>query len=169
MNRRPWPDGDCSGFTIIEVLVTCAIMAVLSTITIAGFSAWLPSYRLNTAARELYSTMQQVKITAIKQGNPCTITFPVGPDRYVAAALNNKTVRLSDYGSGVIYGGAPGSGAPIPPYTSITVNARGLPVPGAEYRVYLTNDKGSNYYMVSIEPSGVLKLLRCAPGSTIYQ
>jgi prepilin-type N-terminal cleavage/methylation domain-containing protein len=109
MNRRPWRNGDCSGFTIIEVIVACAIIAILSTITVAGFSAWLPNYRLNTAARELYSTMQQVKITAIKQGKPCSITFAASPEeKYVAAALNNKTVKLSDYGGGVKYGKAPG-------------------------------------------------------------
>ena len=175
MNRRPWLCGGCSGFTMIEIIVTCVIIAILSTITMAGFSAWLPSYRLNTAARELYSTMQQVKIAAIKQGKPCTINFAVaGGDRYTAPALNNKTVRLSEYGSGIMYGGAPGSGAPTPPYTAstVSVNARGLPEPqpptfpsGTIYRVYLTNERGSNYYEVSIGPAGVLSLKRWVSGS----
>jgi hypothetical protein len=110
--------------------------------------------------------MQQLKSTAIKQGKSCTITFTA--TQYVAPLLNNKTVNLSDYGGGVIYGKAPGYSSTFPLYpASVTVNARGLP--GAEFRVYLTNDKGSNYYMVKIGPSGVLRLLRCAPGSTVYQ
>lgn len=168
MNRKPWRGGDCSGFTIIEVIVTCVIIAILSTITIAGFSVWLPRYRLSTAARELYSTMQQVKITAIKQGKSCSITFQASPEeQYVAPALNNKTVKLSEYAGGVIYGKAPGDTTAYTAYPAspITMNARGLPVPTAEYRVYLTNQKASNYYMVSLGPSGVLSLKRWVSSS----
>jgi len=64
-----------SGFTLTEVLVTFAIIAILSAIAVPGFSRWMPNYRLKSAARDVVSNFQSAKLTAIKKGINCTITF----------------------------------------------------------------------------------------------
>jgi type IV fimbrial biogenesis protein FimT len=64
-----------SGFTLQEVLVTFAIIAILSAVAVPGFSRWLPNYRLKSAARDVVSNFQVAKLTAIKKGINCTITF----------------------------------------------------------------------------------------------
>lgn len=64
-----------SGFTLTEVLVTFAIIAILSAIAVPGFSRWIPNYRLKSAARDVVSNFQSAKLTAIKKGINCTITF----------------------------------------------------------------------------------------------
>ena len=64
-----------SGCTLVEVLVTIAIIAILSAIAVPGFSRWIPNYRLKSAARDVVSNFQLAKLTAIKKGINCTITF----------------------------------------------------------------------------------------------
>ena len=64
-----------NGFTILELVVIIAILAVLLLIAIPGFSRWLPNYRLRAATRDLFSNFQHAKLTAIKRHRTCAISF----------------------------------------------------------------------------------------------
>jgi prepilin-type N-terminal cleavage/methylation domain-containing protein len=58
------------GFSLIEIVVAIAIIGVLAAIAVPNFLSWLPNYRLKTTARDLYTAIQNAKITAVKQ-NAC--------------------------------------------------------------------------------------------------
>ena len=64
-----------SGFTLIEVLMTIVVLAILAAVAVPGFSVWLPNYRLKAAARDMVSNFQLAKLTAVKRNTNCAITF----------------------------------------------------------------------------------------------
>ncbi len=64
-----------SGLTIIEVLTVIVIMAIMMGIGFPYIIGWLPSHRARNAARDVHSTMQSARMTAIKEHQPCTVTF----------------------------------------------------------------------------------------------
>lgn len=77
------------GFTIIEVIVVCAIIGIVAAVGIPGFSKWLPNYRLRLAAQELLSSFQLAKTTAIKTNTNCTAIFSIPSfNRYINGDTN---------------------------------------------------------------------------------
>ena len=161
MKRESGKKGGRSGFTLVELMVVCATVMILGTISTAGFSVWLPSYRLKSAARELYSTMQQVKLSAIKQRGSCTITYSTSPSHQYVATGVAKTVKLSDYGSGVQFLGP--SGETFSP-SVITFNSRGT-CDGIVGYAYLSNQKQSAYYRIGPMSTGAIQLQKYNAGA----
>jgi len=57
MNKR--------GVTLIELIVVFVIIAIGATLMIPNMGAWLPSYRLRSATRDLVSTMRVAQMRAV--------------------------------------------------------------------------------------------------------
>ena len=64
-----------SGFTLIELMVTAAILTIIVVISIPTFSNWLPNHRLSSAARDLVSNLRKAKMEAVKNNAMCTVRF----------------------------------------------------------------------------------------------
>jgi len=63
------------GFTMIEVFIAIAIMAIMMGIGFPYISGWLPNHRLRNATRDIYSNMQLARMTAIKEHVCYTAVF----------------------------------------------------------------------------------------------
>lgn len=58
---------DQKGFTLIELMVTIAILAIVLGIAIPSFSNVLSSNRVDTVSQELYGAMQLARSEAVKR------------------------------------------------------------------------------------------------------
>ena len=155
-----------SGFSILELLIVITVMSIIAAISIPNYLSWIPEKRLRSACDELYSNLNYAKMGAIKNNNSWAIVFTPGAGTYQVqrdyggANTPDKTVTLSDYGSGVRYGlgnatqtvsngslvndttaNANSDGVTYDSPTNIVVfTSRGIIDPNNLGYVYLTND-----------------------------
>jgi len=81
-----------SGFTMVELIVVGAILAILAAAAIPNFIGWLPEHRLRSAADDINSCFQLAKLQAVRENAPVTIQ--------VDAATDTLTVFMDDGNGG---------------------------------------------------------------------
>ncbi|HSO20579.1 MAG TPA: GspH/FimT family pseudopilin [Desulfosarcina sp.] len=64
-----------SGFTLIELAVATAIIAIVSVIAIPGMISWVSNSRVNASARDIVACIQRARIEAVKQNRFVVVTF----------------------------------------------------------------------------------------------
>jgi len=148
-----------SGFTLIQLTIIIALLAILTAVGVPNFLSWLPKYRLKRAARDLYSNLQLAKMTAIKSNKDCMVKYYKNPDRYTVDLLN-KTKRLSDYKSGISFCGPNNQTFAA---ATITFNSRGT---GNSGYAYLSDSGNTAYYRVGPLTSGAVKLEKWSGGTS---
>lgn len=65
--RGPLSAGACSGFTLLELLITVAVAAILAALAAPGFASLINSNRLSAQANEVVASLQLARTEAIKQ------------------------------------------------------------------------------------------------------
>jgi prepilin-type N-terminal cleavage/methylation domain-containing protein len=168
-----------SGFTMIEVIVVMALIAIAAAMAIPTFTVWMPNYRLRAATNDLYANLQLAKSGAVRDHGEWAVQFDTVNNSYglvskwgeVDQAIV-KTVVLSDYGSGVAFGhgnatddvpdGANPIGDDVTYGADVAVfNMRGTCSAGY---VYLENSR-NNAFAVGSLSSGAVRMRRWS-GST---
>ena len=108
-----------SGFTITELMVTIAVIAILASVAIPNFLAWLPNYRLRSGAEEIHFTLQLARIRAIKENATATVSFDIANETY-RASVGDQTIRRGQMPAGIdIFSAAFGG-------TSVQFDSRGI-------------------------------------------
>ncbi len=75
MNRK--------GITLIELVVVMVIIAIGAVLLIPNIGAWIPNYRLRSAARDICSTMRTAQIKAVSTNSIYRVEFDVAGGSYI--------------------------------------------------------------------------------------
>jgi prepilin-type N-terminal cleavage/methylation domain-containing protein len=80
----------CHGFTLVEVVVTLAIIGIIATMAVPSFSSYFDKRRVIEAAEDLYSNMQLARSEAIARSTDIYVRFnTTGADWQYGVSLNN--------------------------------------------------------------------------------
>ncbi len=92
-----------AGFTLMELMVVVAIVTVMTVIAIPNFGTFMANMRLKRAADDLYFTLQQTRINAIRSGGKWMVVFSSTSYQVVNCVDNdcgttpNSTVKVVPY------------------------------------------------------------------------
>ncbi len=81
------------GFSIYELMVVIAIIAILSTIAIPGMLSWRLNYRLGSAARDIMSAIEYARSRAVRDDQAVVVNFDFGQNTYAVVNQAGDTLR----------------------------------------------------------------------------
>jgi prepilin-type N-terminal cleavage/methylation domain-containing protein len=83
------------GFTIIEVMVVVAIIAILAAVGGYGLRSWVPRMDLKSEAREILNDIKQAQVEAVKRNRESHI-FVSGDSYTVTSGSFTRSVALEE-------------------------------------------------------------------------
>jgi prepilin-type N-terminal cleavage/methylation domain-containing protein len=146
------------GFTLVELLITIVVAAILLSIAIPSFLDMMDRRRIVGAADVLLADMRYAQAEAMKTNVAVVVTFTTGANwSYTMNTTPNKTTSGSDYrGSTLAISTAVSTAA-----NAITFNPRRntiTPTPAAiEQMVTITSARGS-VLSLQVTPDSAMRL-----------
>lgn len=91
--RATRPDG----FTLIELVVLCAVVVALSALAVPRYARAMVIYRADNAARVVAHDLRLAGLRAAARAQPVTVTFDTGAHRYRMAGVADPDDRSEDF------------------------------------------------------------------------
>jgi prepilin-type N-terminal cleavage/methylation domain-containing protein len=152
-----------SGVTLIELVVTLAVLAILSIMTAPAMGEYLRNGKLRDGGHMVVTTLQFARNEAIKRNERVTLTL-TGAQLLVSSAAGQplRDERLPDAVSGSLFG--PDGSVTDPPEVSFGGTGRTVPF-GASFKVDLALagaacDDGLRCPRVMVRAGGAARLCR---------
>lgn len=174
------------GFSMLELLVVVAIIAVIAAFALPNAINFLKAYRLHADASAVASQLNVTRFRATSQFRPYRLTFDLANNSFAMEVLApNYTAPTVEFGpiqssTGITYlSSCPVSARPgtIPSSfsgisSSMVFNTRGLPVDGSgaptnNSVIYLTNDN-NQYDAVTVTLGGRITIWGYSPTTSAW-
>lgn len=149
-----------AGFTLIEALVTVAIMGILTSIAVPSFNSFILGQRVKTAQSDLYSALVMARSEAMKRNATVTINQATGgwANGWSIAAGGaailtegiEKSVAIVELGSGL---------------TSIGYSWTGRPTTASANATFVISASGVSARCITLTLSGLPRMLTDADGN----
>lgn len=138
-----------SGFTLIEVMIVCAIIGIASAIAIPNYVEWKAQHDLREAVSEFAANLNLSRVVAMNRNRQATVTIQVNASGHIDVTGTAGGTPI--FGTQTMSGSVTGLGPPNP--ASVSFSSMGLSKATANQVIPLTNTKGV-VYSVSVMPSG---------------
>lgn len=130
-----------SGLTLVELMIVISILGIITAVGSTILLQHLPAMRLKSATRDLFSTMMQAKVEAIRRGASVSLAFNIAGNSYTMFLDNGTGGGIASNGirdgnetilqaatalpSNVTFNGATTFGN-----NALVITSRGIPVNG---------------------------------------
>jgi type IV fimbrial biogenesis protein FimT len=153
------------GLTLLELLVTLAIVAVMMTLALPSFGSMVARHRLKAAAEQLSADLGELRLMAAQRGQPLHLNLQPGPqwcyalatasgcDCRVPQSCQLKTVRATHHPGVTLLAGG-----------DMRVDGRNVGPLQDSGQALLQGSEGGQL-RVSLTPLGRPKV--CAPGGAV--
>jgi len=151
-----------SGFTLLEVLITVAVLAVLAAMAIPSFTSLIERNRARSAANDLLASILMARSEAIKRERSTALT-PNGSDwQHWQAFVDNDKSKTFNSGDERLLDhqlasnlSITATGAPIANTTAgLFFDSRGLPSEPVDTPAYFAITAGNTTYYICLSPTG---------------
>ena len=133
-----------SGFTLMELMIVIAIIAILSAVVIPNFLGWLPERRLDAGAQEVLQGLQKSRSRAIMLNRNVIVVINAGTESFTAFVDEDASGGL-DAGEQTIADRTMPAGVTLAPQlggvATVVFNNRGIPDTSGTIR--LQNNNGT--------------------------
>jgi type IV fimbrial biogenesis protein FimT len=82
-----------AGFTLAELMVVLAIIAIVSAIALPNMLTWRQKHRVGSAARDILSAIEIARSEAVRDDEVVTVTLNFGNDSFTVIDQDGNTIR----------------------------------------------------------------------------
>jgi type IV fimbrial biogenesis protein FimT len=147
------------GFTLIELIVTVAMVAVLATLAVSGYSRLMDGTKLTTAAGDLKADLELAKLTAVRRQVTVLAYFDDGAGQNGSYTLSVNTKG----GEKILTRTMPEKVMLTGVTTPIGFNTLGIASQTGQIEVKTSDN--ARYKRISVSAAGNIKLERSTDGS----
>lgn len=143
-----------AGVTLVELVVTIALVGVLMAIAVGGYASWARSSEHEGAATEVQSVLRQAQQRAVTEGRATCVEFDTAGDRWTlfrgTCADPGRTAIEGpvEVDSARVHLRSAAFSAGAGSTTGVTFSSRGTATPGS---VVVSRDGSSRIWTISVE------------------